>query len=201
MRIAVLGTGIVGRTISGKLRELGHDVLVGSRSAGEDAVPFADAAAHGELVFNCTNGNASLEAIHAAGEENLAGKVLVDVANALDFSQGSPPLVGVAGGSLGEQIQGAFPDTKVVKALNTVNSNVMVDPSVVPGEHELFISGNDAGAKAQVVDLLQSFGWPADRILDLGDVTAARGQEAYVALWVQLMGVVGSATFNIHVVK
>jgi predicted dinucleotide-binding enzyme len=200
MRIGVLGTGVVGRAISGKLRELGHDVLVGSRSAGEDAVPFADAAAHGELVFNCTNGNASLEALRAAGEENLAGKVLVDVANALDFSQGSPPVVGVAGGrSLGEQIQDAFPDAKVVKTLNTVNSNVMVDPSVVPGEHELFISGNDADAKAQVVDLLESFGWPRDRILDLGGIAVARGQEAYVALWVQLMGVVGSPTFNIHV--
>ena len=201
MRIGVLGTGVVGRTIAGKLRELGHDVLVGSRSSGEDAVPFADAAAHGELVFNCTNGNASLEALNAAGGENLVGKVLVDVANALDFSQGSPPLVGVAeGGSLGEQIQREFPEAKVVKTLNTVNSNVMVDPSVVPGEHDLFISGNDAEAKSHVAELLQSFGWPADRILDLGDITAARGQEAYVALWVQLMGVAGGATFNIHVV-
>jgi 8-hydroxy-5-deazaflavin:NADPH oxidoreductase len=201
MRIAVLGTGVVGRTIAEKLRELGHDVLVGSRSAGDDAVPFADAAAHGELVFNCTNGNASLDALHAAGEENLTGKVLVDVTNALDFSQGSPPLVGVPGGSLGEQIQEAFPDAKVVKTLNTVNANVMVDPSLVPGEHELFISGNDGEAKAQVVELLESFGWPEGRILDLGDITAARGQEAYVALWVQLMGVVGGATFNIHVAR
>lgn len=201
MRIGVLGTGVVGRTIAGKLRELGHDVLVGSRSSGEDAVPFADAAAHGELIFNCTNGNASLEALSAAGAENLAGKVLVEVANALDFSQGSPPLVGVAeGGSLGERIQREFPETKVVKALNTVNSNVMVDPNVVPGEHNLFMCGNDEAAKAQVSELLQSFGWPADHILDLGEITAARGQEAYVALWVQLMGVVGSPTFNIHVV-
>jgi predicted dinucleotide-binding enzyme len=132
MRIGVLGTGVVGTTIAGKLRELGHDVLIGSRTAGEEAVPFADAAAHGELVFNCTNGNASLEALNAAGAENLAGKVLVDVANALDFSQGRPPLVGVStGDSIGEQIQRAFSEAKVVKALNTVTASVMIDPSIV----------------------------------------------------------------------
>jgi predicted dinucleotide-binding enzyme len=128
--------------------------------------------------------------------------VLVDVTNALDFSQGRPPLVGVStGDSLGEQIQRAFPGARVVKALNTVNANVMVDPGVVPGEHDVFLSGNDDDAKAQVAELLQSFGWPADRILDLGDITAARAQELYVALWLRLMGVAGSATFNIHLVR
>ena len=198
----MLGTGVVGTTIAGKLRELGHDVLIGSRSAGEDAVPFAGAAAHGELVFNCTNGNASLDALNAAGAPNLAGKVLIDVSNALDFSQGRPPLVGVStGDSLGEQIQRAFPEAKVVKALNTVNANVMVDPSVVPGEHDIFLCGNDDGAKRQVTQLLQSFGWAAQRILDLGDITAARAQELYVALWLRLMGVAGGAAFNIRVVR
>ena len=202
MRIGVLGTGVVGTTIAGKLRELGHEVLIGSRSAGEDAVPFADAAAHGELVFNCTNGNASLDALTAAGAQNLAGKVLIDVSNALDFSQGRPPLVGVStGDSLGEQIQREFPEAKVVKALNTVNANVMVDPSVVPGEHDIFLCGNDDEAKGQVTELLQSFGWPAERILDLGDITAARAQELYVALWLRLMGVAGNAAFNIRVVR
>jgi predicted dinucleotide-binding enzyme len=202
MRIAVLGTGVVGTTIAGKLRELGHDVLIGSRTAGEDAMPFADAAAHGELVFNCTNGNASLAALSAAGAENLARKVLIDVANALDFSHGQPPLVGVStGDSLGEQIQRAFPEARVVKALNTVNANVMVNPGLVPGEHDLFLSGNDDQAKAQVAELLQSFGWPPEHILDLGDITAARAQELYVALWVRLMGVVGSADFNIRVAR
>ena len=198
----MLGTGVVGTTIASKLRELGHEVLIGSRSASEDAVPFADAAAHGELVFNCTNGNASLDALNAAGAENLAGKVLIDVSNALDFSQGRPPLVGVStGDSLGEQIQRAFPEAKVVKALNTLNASVMVDPGVVPGEHDLFISGNDDQAKAQVAELLQSFGWPAEHILDLGDITGARAQELYVALWVRLMGVAGGANFNIKVVR
>jgi 8-hydroxy-5-deazaflavin:NADPH oxidoreductase len=202
VRIGVLGTGVVGTTIAGKLRELGHDVLIGSRSAGDDAVPFADAAAHGELVFNCTNGAASLDALNAAGAENLSGKVLVDVSNALDFSQGPPPIVGVSiDDSLGERIQRAFPEARVVKALNTMNTNVMVDPSVIAGEHDVFVSGNDEEAKARVVELLESFGWPADRILDLGDITAARGQELYVAFWVRLMGPAGGPSFNIHVVR
>ena len=201
VRIGVLGTGVVGRTIAGKLRELGHEVLIGSRTAGDDAVPFADAAAHGELVFNCTNGVAALDALNAAGAENLAGKVLVDVTNALDFSQGGPPLVGVSiDDSLGERIQRAFPEARVVKALNTMNANVMVDPGLVPGEHDVLVSGNDDEAKAQVVELLESFGWPAERILDLGDITGARGQELYVALWVRLMGVADGPAFNIHVV-
>jgi len=202
VRIGVLGTGVVGSTIAGKLRELGHDVLIGSRSAGDDAVPFADAAAHGELVFNCTNGNASLDALHAAGAENLSGKVLVDVSNALDFSQGPPPIVGVSiDDSLGERIQRAFPEARVVKALNTMSANVMVDPGIVPGKHDAFVCGNDEDAKAQVADLLESFGWPADRILDLGDITAARGQELYVAFWVRLMGPAGGPSFNIHLVR
>ena len=201
MRIGVLGTGVVGRTIAGKLRDLGHEVLIGSRTAGDDAVPFADAAAHGELVFNCTNGVAALDALNAAGAENLAGKVLVDVTNALDFSQDGPPLVGVSvDDSLGEQIQRAFPEASVVKALNTMNANVMVDPGLVLGEHDIFVSGNDAAAKAQVAELLQSFGWPSERIVDLGDITGARGQELYVALWVRLMGVAGGPEFNIRLV-
>ena len=202
MRIGVLGTGNVGRTIGGKLRELGHDVLVGSRTAGEDAVPFADAAAHGELVFNCTNGSASLEALRAAGEENLVGKVLVDVANALDFSQGRPPVVGVSrDDSLGEQVQRAFPEARVVKALNTVNASVMVDPSALAAEHDIFVCGDDEAAKAQVAELLQTFGWPADSILDLGDISAARGLELYLALWLRLLGPAGGPSFNIRLVR
>lgn len=195
MQIGVLGTGTVGTTIAAKLRELGHDVLIGSRSAGEDAVPFAEAAAHGELVFNCTAGTASLDALRAAGAENLAGKVLVDVANPLE---GRPPVLSVCNDdSLGEQIQRTFPETKVVKALNTVNARVMVDP--VP-DTNLFVSGNDGEAKAAVVELLEEFGWPAESIIDLGDISAARGQEMYLPLWIRLMST-GSARFNIKVVR
>src|SRR4051794_12624463 len=137
MRIGVLGTGVVGRTLAGKLVELGHEVRMGSRQAGNEVAlewvqsagenasegAFADAAQFGELVINATAGGASLEALGAAGAENLAGKVLVDVANALDFSGGPPPLVGVSiDDSLGERIQAAFPETRVVKALNTMNA-------------------------------------------------------------------------------
>ena len=196
----MLGTGVVGTTLAGKLRELGHDVLIGSRTASDDAVPFADAAAHGELVFNCTNGKVSLDALSAAGAENLAGKVLIDVSNALEFAEGRPPVIGVAvDDSLGERIQRAFPDARVVKALNTMNTNVMVDPDLVSGEHDVFMCGNDAAAKARVAELLQELGWPRERIVDLGDITAARGQELYVAFWLRLMNAVGSPTFNIHV--
>jgi 8-hydroxy-5-deazaflavin:NADPH oxidoreductase len=200
MKVGVLGSGTVGKTIATKLRELGHDVQIGSRSAADDAVPFADAAAHGELVFNCTAGTASLEALAAADAANLAGKTLVDVANPLDFSKGMPPTLSVCNDdSLGEQIQRAYPDAKVVKALNTVNASVMVDPASVPGDHDLFICGDD-DAKPEVSAILQSFGWPADRIRDLGDITAARAMEMYLPLWLRLMGVVGSPTFNIRVV-
>src|SRR5688500_10178325 len=190
MKVGVLGTGTVGKTIATKLRELGHDVQVGSRSAGDDAMPFADAAGHGELVFNCTAGVASLEALAAAGEENLAGKILVDIANPLDFSKGMPPTLTVCNDdSLGEQIQRAYPDPKAVKALNTVTASVMVDPGSVPGDHDLFVCGDDGAAKAEVTSaILEPFGWPAHRIHDLGDITGARTTEMYLPLWVRLMG-------------
>jgi 8-hydroxy-5-deazaflavin:NADPH oxidoreductase len=212
MRIGVLGTGAVGKAIGTKLVALGHEVTMGSRTAdnqqaaewaataGERAEhgTFAHAAASGELLFNCTAGMASLEALRAAGEENLAGKILVDVSNALDFSQGVPPTLGVCNiDSVGEQIQRFFPETRVVKTLNTVNNQVMVDPGRVPGEHHMFVCGNDDGAKDEVRELLQSFGW--ERFIDLGDISAARGMEMYVTLWVRLIGVVGTPVFNIRV--
>jgi 8-hydroxy-5-deazaflavin:NADPH oxidoreductase len=199
MRIGVLGTGMVGRAISGKLAELGHDVQVGSRTAGEGTVAFADAAAHGELVFNCTSGAASLEALAAAGEPNLAGKLLIDVANPLDFSGGGPALFTDTTDSLGERIQAAFPDALVVKALNTINCNLMVDAASVPGDHVVFVCGNDDDAKARTRELLGEFGWTPERVIDLGDITAARGTEHYLMLWLRLMGAVGGPSFNIAV--
>lgn len=216
MRIGVLGTGMVGPSIATKLVALGHDVRMGSRdaasekaaewvaSAGERASQgtFADAASFGELVFNCTAGAASLDALALAGEEALAGKVLVDVANALDFSRGMPPSLTVCNtDSIGEQIQRAFPEARVVKALNTMNHEVMVDPSLVPGEHDVFVCGEDASAKAEVVSLLESFGWSRERIVDLGGIAASRGTEAYLLLWLALMGAVGTSRLNIHVAR
>jgi predicted dinucleotide-binding enzyme len=215
MRVGVLGTGMVGTTIATKLVELGHDVMMGSRtadnekasewvaSAGERASQgtFADAAAHGELLFNCTGGLVSVEAIGTARREDLAGKTLVDVANALDRSSGSSVVVLSPTDSVGEQLQRAFPEARVVKTLNTMNCLVMVDPGRLAGEHDVFVCGNDEGAKAEVGELLQSFGWPPENIVDLGDISAARGTEAYVAFWIRLWGTVGSGDFNIRVVR
>jgi predicted dinucleotide-binding enzyme len=216
MRVGVLGTGVVGRSIASKLLELGHRVTMGSRSATGEALgewlaeagegarggSFAEAAADSELIFNCTAGTASLAALGAAGAENLEGKTLVDVSNPLDFSQGMPPTLAVCNDdSLGEQIQAAFPGARVVKALNTVNSAVMVEPTRVRGDHSIFVCGEDAAAKAQVSALLEAFGWPPDAIVDLGEIGAARGTEMYLALWLRLYGALGSADFNISIAR
>ncbi|MFL5839663.1 MAG: NADPH-dependent F420 reductase [Thermoleophilaceae bacterium] len=199
MRIGMLGTGVAGRTLAGKLTELGHDVKFGSRDPERS---FADAAAHGELVFNATAGTASLEALRAAGADNLAGKVLADVANPLDASQGFPPILSVCNTeSLAEQIQGEFPDARVVKTLNTMNADVMVNPGRVPGDHNVFVAGDDDDAKDQVRTLLESFGWPAERIIDLGAIGAARGLEMYLPLWLGLFRATGTAHINIAVMR
>jgi 8-hydroxy-5-deazaflavin:NADPH oxidoreductase len=216
MRYGVLGTGVVGRAIASRLVQLGHEVRMGSRSAGNEqatawaaaagdragAGTFADAAGFGEAVFNCTAGAGSLEALAAAGDANLAAKLLVDVANPLDFSRGMPPTLLVCNGdSLGEQIQRAHPEARVVKALNTMNCDVMVDPAMVPGDHVAPICGNEETAKAEVTRLLGGFGWPAERVLDLGDITAARGMEMYLPLWVRLMGRLGTGHFNLALAR
>jgi predicted dinucleotide-binding enzyme len=162
---------------------------------------FADSAAFGEIVFNCTNGMGSLDALKSAGAAALRGKILVDVANPLDFSKGMPPTLFVGNNdSLGETIQRTFPEAKVVKALNTVNASVMVEPGRVHGDHDLFVAGNDAGAKAQVVRLLkEEFGWK--NVNDIGDITAARAMEAYLHLWLRLYGALQTADFNVHVAR
>ncbi|MGW4165088.1 NADPH-dependent F420 reductase [Streptomyces sp. NPDC004788] len=212
MRIAVLGTGEVGRRLGGKLVELGHEVTLGSRSPDHPGATewaaryraahgtFAAAAGGAELVVNATGGLVSLAALESAGAENLAGKVLVDVSNALDFSHGTPPrVVTPDGGSVAEQIQRTFPAARVVKTLNTMTNTVMTDPARVPGEHVVFVCGDDPAARAVVTDLLRSFGWPDGRILDLGDLTAARGTELVLPLWLRLYGTFGTAEFNFAV--
>ena len=187
----MLGTGMVGKTIGTKLVTLGHEVTMGSRTANhEKAVAwardaggraahgtFADAAAHGDMAFNCTAGTGAVDAAKAAGAENLRDKILIDISNPLDFSKGMPPRLLFTGNDfLGEQIQHALPDTKVVKTLNTINHQVMVNPERVPGSHDVFVSGNDAAAKAHVAEILRDwFGWKS--IIDLGDITTARGTE------------------------
>jgi predicted dinucleotide-binding enzyme len=216
MKIGVFGTGEVGRRIGKKLVDAGHEVMLGSRTAdNEKAVAwatesgprasqgtFADAAADAELVFNCTSGGASLAVIESAGAKNLAGKILVDVSNPLDFSHGFPPRLSVCNTeSLAERIQAALPDTKVVKTLNTMANPVMVDPgSVGDGEHDVLVSGNDKDAKATVIALLRDdFGWK--RVIDLGDITTARGTEAWLLLWTRLYAALGTADFNLAIVR
>ncbi|MCX2182866.1 NAD(P)-binding domain-containing protein [Streptomyces sp. SKN60] len=214
MKIAVLGTGEVGRRLGSKLVALGHEVTLGSRSAdhaGATAWAAEHGAAHGtfaaaahgaEVVVNATGGLVSLAALESAGADNLAGKVLIDVSNALDFSQGTPPKVLTPdGGSLAEQIQRAFPGARVVKTLNTMNNAIMVDPARVPGEHCVFVCGDDQAAKEVVIGLLRAFGWPEARILDLGDLSGARGAELLLPLWLRLLETLGTADFNFAVLK
>ncbi len=215
MNIGVLGTGMVGSAIGGKLAQLGHNVKMGSRTADNPKAvewvkangahasqgTLAQAASFGEIIFNCTSGAGSLAALQAAGAENLNGKILVDIANPLDFSKGMPPSLTVCNtDSLGEQIQRAFPQVKVVKTLNTLNASLMVNPALVPGEHDIFVSGDDREAKAHVVDILRHwFGWK--NVIDLGDIKTARGTEMVLPLWITLMGVNQTPMFNLHVVK
>lgn len=215
MKIAVLGTGMVGETIGTKLVELGHEVRMGSRTATNEkaaawmkkagakasAGTFADAATFGELVFNCTLGSGSVEALVMAGEKNLEGKVVIDIANPLDFSKGMPPSLFVSNtDSLAEQLQRRFPKTHVVKALNTMNCAIMVNPRLLPEAHHTFVSGNDAGAKAKVKDLLKQFGWKDEEVVDLGDITTARGTEQLLPLWVRIWGATKNGTFNFKLV-
>lgn len=216
MKVGVFGTGAVGKVIGRRLVSLGHEVFMGSRTADNpDAAAwvqqagaqahhgtFNDAARFGELLFNCTAGTASLEAIGTIEREHLAGKVLVDVANPLDFSEGFPPSLAVCNrDSLAEQIQRAHPDLRVVKSLNTMNSHIMVEPTRLDGDHNVFVSGNDPEAKATAAGLLQEFGWPPPAIVDLGDITTARGTEMFLPLWLRLYGRLGTFDFNIGIVR
>jgi predicted dinucleotide-binding enzyme len=224
MKIGILGSGIVGQTIGAKLVERGEDLILGTRSPSKvddkrgltgslgdwlklvnhkaRLATFAEAAAHGEIVINATSGTGSLEALKLAGERNLDGKILIDIANPLDFSRGMPPTLTVCNtDSLGEQIQRAFPKARVVKTLNTTTALIMVDPAQVGGgDHHIFVSGNDAGAKAKVTELLKHwFGWR--EVIDLGDITTARGAEMILPLWVRLWSALGTPMFNFKIVR
>jgi predicted dinucleotide-binding enzyme len=226
MKIAMLGTGAVGRTVAAKLSALGREVVVGTRDpdatlartepdamgnppfavwqAAHPAVrlaSFAEAAGHGDLVVNATGGAGSLDALTQAGAGNLAGKVLLDVSNALDFSRGFPPSLFVKDtDSLAEQIQRAFPDARVVKSLNTMTAAVMVDPARVGGgDHSTFVSGNDEDAKRTVAALLESMGHTD--VIDLGDLSSARAAEMLMPVWLRLMGALGTPFFNFKIVR
>lgn len=217
MKIAILGTGMVGKTIGSALIKLGHEVRMGSRSKGNEKAlawvaanganasegTFADAAGFGDLVFVATKGEATLDALNAAGAGRLAGKVLVDISNPLDFSKGMPPSLFICNtDSLGEQIQAAFPTAKVVKTLNIVNCEVMVDAgkSSATDRGTMFVSGNDADAKQLVIrDFLQPWGW--NDVIDLGDITTARGTEMLLPIWVRTWAATGNGHFSFKVVR
>jgi 8-hydroxy-5-deazaflavin:NADPH oxidoreductase len=226
MKIAILGTGTVGRTLATGFSQRGHQVMIGTRDVAEtlartdrDAMgnppfsewhadhsgvglgTFGEAALAGELVVNATSGAVSLSALEDAGS-GLEDKIIIDVANPLDFSQGMPPTLSIANtDSLGEQIQHIFPRSKVVKALNTMTARLMIEPSLLPEGHEVFLAGDDLAAKKKVHDLLVELGWKEDHINDLGGIRAARGLEMYLPLWVTLMGKLGTADFNIKLVS
>ena len=225
MDIAVLGTGMVGQALAGRLHALGHGVTVGTRDPqatlarstpdqaggppfsawhaehpGVRLATFADAVADADLVVNAASGAATREVLDGVGEEGLAGKVLLDISNPLDFSAGFPPTLSVKDtDSLAEQVQRAFPRTKVVKALNTLTATLMVDPAALGASSTVFVSGDDANAKATVVGLLESFGH--DDVIDLGPLETARGTEMLLPLWLGLMNALGTAQFNLKVVR
>jgi 8-hydroxy-5-deazaflavin:NADPH oxidoreductase len=225
MDIAVLGTGMVGRALAGRLDSLGHDVVVGIRypeatlartetdrmgnppyavwaadHAGVRLATFAEAAAGAQLIVNASSGDVTIDVLTAAGAEHLAGKTLLDIANALDFSQGFPPSLAVSNtDSLGEQVQRAFPTVKVVKALNTLNATLMVEPKNLGESSTVFVSGDDVAAKAEVVALLESFGH--DDVIDLGGLETARGTEMLLPIWLRLMNALGTAEFNFKIVR
>ncbi len=225
MKIAVIGTGTVGRALAARLSGLGHDVTIGTRdpqatlartepdgmgnppfftwAANHPEVPvapFGEAAVGAELVVNATNGSGALPALEQVGARHLAGTVLVDISNPLDFSQGFPPTLFVKDtDSLGEQIQRTFPQARVVKTLNTMNATLMVDPASLGAESSVFVSGDDPAAKATVTELLESFGHTD--VIDLGGISTARGTEMLLPVWLRLMEALGTAAFNFKIVR
>ena len=224
MKIGIIGGGGVGQTLGAGLQALGHAVTLGIRSpspeelakprtqaqpvsdwitaTGGKVATMAEAAASAELIINATQGEASVAALTLAGADNLAGKVLIDVSNPLDFSRGFPPALSAAYSghtSLAEAIQTAFPATQVVKAFNSIGAPIMTNPGMIKGPHDLFVAGNDAAAKATVIDLARTLGWTDFQ--DMGDLKGSRAMETLVLVWVQIMSVTGSTAHNLHVAR
>ncbi|HSS68803.1 MAG TPA: NAD(P)-binding domain-containing protein [Nocardioidaceae bacterium] len=197
--VGVLGTGQVAQRLVGRLSELGYEVWVGARSADSESLApfaeiegvrtgsFADAAAASELLINATNGRNAVSALSMAGADNLAGKPVIDVSNDLEpVDGGFPRATATVDNSIGQRLQNEFPDALIVKSLNTMNNNVMVEPTLVPGDHVVFMSGDSALAKDRVAALLQSFGWRPEQIVDLGGIDSAVGPEMLMALWLRV---------------
>lgn len=215
MKIAVFGTGDVGQAIGAKLVSLGHEVMLGSRTATNEKAKawvektgakastgtYADAAKFGALVFNCTLGSGTIEALKMAGPGALDGKIVVDLSNPLDFSKGMPPSLFISNtDSLGEAVQREFPKARVVKTLNTMWNGLMVNPRMLPDTHVNYLCGNDSAAKAEVKQLLGTFGWKDEELLDLGDITNARATEAVLPIWLRVWGATKNGAFNFKIV-
>lgn len=214
MKIGILGTGMVGKNIGRKLAELGHEVMMGSRTSNNQSAiewasqngpkaahgTFEDAAKFGGMLFLCVKGDAAKEAIEKAGIGNFKGKIVVDITNPLSFQEGREPLLFVSNtSSLSEDVQKTIPDALVVKTLNMVSSSVMTDPKKAVGEASMFISGNDSEAKAKVKKVLQDFGWKD--VLDLGDIKAARGMEMLLPIWLRLWGTLQDGDFAFKIAR
>ncbi len=229
-KIAVMGTGSVGQTLAAKFITLGYGVMMGTRNVSEKLADssgdgygnppfkewlsantavklgtFREAALFGEIIINATKGAKSISALKMAGEDNLTGKIVIDISNPLDFSNGMPPsLVPELSNtnSLGEEVQRTFPGTKLVKTLNTMWNGLMVNPGMLNGgDHNVFICGNSSEAKDKVKEILKSFGWSDTHIVDLGDISAARATEMYLPLWLRIYGSTGNGAFNIKIAR
>lgn len=225
MKITVFGSGVVGQALASKFSQLGHEVVMATRDPEATSqrtepnpqsgisfaswhaknqevqlVAFDEVSGNQNLYVNATGGVYSLEILKSAGAGTLSGNILLDVANPLDFSQGWPPSLAICNtDSLGEKIQREFPDCRVVKCLNTLNYQVMVAPDMVPGDHQVFMSGEDAKAKEMVAGLLSEIGWDRERVIDLGGIRTARGTEMMMPMWLGLMGVFGSPIMNFEI--
>jgi 8-hydroxy-5-deazaflavin:NADPH oxidoreductase len=228
MKIAILGTGSVGQTFAEKFISLGHQVMLGTRNVADTMSrkasngsllfaewqsknhtvqlgTFAQSAALGDIVVNALNGGATITALNSCKSSDFDNKIIIDISNPLDFSKGFPPLL-IEGlnnsNSLGEEIQKTLPNAKVVKTLNTMWSGFMVNPTMLnDGNHINYICGNDTESKAKVIAILKDFGWKNECILDLGDITNARGTESTLLLWTRIFAATQSGAFNMSIVK
>jgi len=214
MNIGMLGTGMVGEALGTKFVQLGHQVKMGSRTANNESATkwaaknganastgtFADAAAFGEISFLCLKGEVEMDVVRSVGAGPFGGKIVVDVSNPLDFSRGMPPSLSVCNtNSLGEEVQKALPSAKIIKTLNIVNCDIMVDPGKAGEQPTMLICGNDAAAKTKVTSLLKNLGW--SDIIDLGDITKSRGTEMLLPVWLNLMQTLGHPHFGFKVVR
>jgi len=209
MKIAILGTGAVGPALAKALSAAGHQVTIGTRDpeetrqreqwAGIDLPLAAYRELDAEVLINATNGRGSLPALQAVGEA-LDGKVVIDTSNPLDFSQGFPPSLFVSNtDSLAEQLQREVPQARLVKMFNTMANQVMINPRGLDADSTIFVAGNDAAARQTAASVAADLGWTD--IFDLGDLTAARGLEMFIPLWVRIFGQLGRPEFNIKVVR